>query len=106
MHARATHAQVVPRTLAENSGLNATEVVSQLYTAHASGQINAGLDVDGGAPRDLSSEAAGAAGGEAGRACGGMGWGRALAVCGQQQCPQWLLVLALVSAVYGGMTLT
>lgn len=44
----------MPRTLAENSGLNATDSLSALYSAHASGQANAGLDVDGGAPRDLA----------------------------------------------------
>lgn len=31
--------EVVPRTLAENSGLNATNVVSALYSAHAAGQV-------------------------------------------------------------------
>lgn len=48
--------EVVPRTLAENSGLNATNVVSALYSAHAAGQVNAGVDVDGGSPADLSTE--------------------------------------------------
>ena len=46
--------EVVPRTLAENSGLNATNVVHAMYSAHAAGAVAAGLDVDGGAPRDLS----------------------------------------------------
>ncbi len=41
--------EVVPRTIAENSGLNATEAVAALYTAHAAGQANAGLDVETGA---------------------------------------------------------
>lgn len=31
--------EVVPRTLAENSGLNATDVLSALYAAHANGQV-------------------------------------------------------------------
>ncbi len=35
--------EVVPRTLAENSGLNATEVVSNLYAAHAAGQVGGEL---------------------------------------------------------------
>ncbi|KAF5829991.1 chaperonin complex component [Dunaliella salina] len=48
--------EVVPRTLAENSGLNATDVVSALYAAHAQGQALAGVDVDGGPPKDLSKE--------------------------------------------------
>jgi T-complex protein 1 subunit theta len=34
--------EVVPRTLAENSGLDASAAVSGLYAAHASGQTNAG----------------------------------------------------------------
>jgi T-complex protein 1 subunit theta len=37
--------EVVPRTLAENSGLNATDVVSALYAAHAQGQATAGAIV-------------------------------------------------------------
>jgi chaperonin GroEL (HSP60 family) len=35
----------VPRTLAENAGLNATDVVYNLYAAHAAGEKNAGVDV-------------------------------------------------------------
>lgn len=38
--------EVVPRSLAENSGFKATDVVSSLYAAHSKGQINAGLDVE------------------------------------------------------------
>lgn len=34
--------EVVPRTLAENSGLDATDVVSALYAAHSQGQTTAG----------------------------------------------------------------
>ncbi|KAJ9525934.1 hypothetical protein QJQ45_009408 [Haematococcus lacustris] len=48
--------EVVPRTLAENSGLNATDVLSALYAAHAQGQINTGVDINGGPPKDLSQE--------------------------------------------------
>ncbi len=40
--------EVVPRTIAENSGLNATDAVSALYAAHANGQAAAGLDVETG----------------------------------------------------------
>ncbi len=39
---------MVPRTIAENSGLNATDAVAALYQAHASGQSAAGLDVETG----------------------------------------------------------
>jgi|TARA_B100000405_G_scaffold253918_1_gene187986 T-complex protein 1 subunit theta len=37
--------EVVPRTLAENAGLNATDVVYNLYAAHANGETAAGVDV-------------------------------------------------------------
>ena len=42
------------RTLAENSGLQASDVVSSLYAAHAGGDANAGVDIEGGAPKDLT----------------------------------------------------
>ena len=48
--------EVVPRTIAENSGLSATEAVAALYAAHAGGAATAGLDVESGAPRDLGAE--------------------------------------------------
>lgn len=48
--------EVVPRTLAENSGLNATDVLSNLYAAHAQGQTTTGIDVETGAPKDLTQE--------------------------------------------------
>lgn len=48
--------EVVARMLAENSGLSATDAVSTLYAAHANGQVNAGLDLETGAPKDLSQE--------------------------------------------------
>ncbi|OCF55454.1 T-complex protein 1, theta subunit [Kwoniella mangroviensis CBS 10435] len=38
--------EVVPRTLAENAGLNAEDVVSLLYKSHAEGQPEAGVDID------------------------------------------------------------
>ncbi len=48
--------QVVPRTIAENAGLNATSVMSSLHAAHASGQQRAGLDIETGEPRDLTGQ--------------------------------------------------
>ena len=40
--------QVVPRTLAETAGLDATEVVSRLHARHAgSGATDVGVDIDG-----------------------------------------------------------
>lgn len=45
---------VVARTLAENAGFNSTDVISNLYAAHAAGKVNAGLDVnDGNATKDM-----------------------------------------------------
>jgi T-complex protein 1 subunit theta len=40
--------EVVARTLAENSGLHATEIISNIYAAHQKGTINAGLDMENG----------------------------------------------------------
>ena len=39
--------EVVPRTLAENAGLDAEDVLSALYKAHADGQTDAGVDIEG-----------------------------------------------------------
>ncbi|KAI8999469.1 chaperonin Cpn60/TCP-1 family [Gaertneriomyces semiglobifer] len=38
--------EVIPRTLAENAGLDSTEVISKLYAAHTQGQTSAGVDVE------------------------------------------------------------
>jgi len=40
--------EVVPRTLAENSGHDATAVISKIYAAHAAGNAKHGLDVESG----------------------------------------------------------
>mmetsp|Transcript_9099 Transcript_9099/g.15863 ORF Transcript_9099/g.15863 Transcript_9099/m.15863 type:complete len:543 (+) Transcript_9099:118-1746(+) len=48
--------EVVPRTLSENSGLNAHDVISALYAAHAQGQTHVGVDIESGQPRDLTKE--------------------------------------------------
>jgi len=40
--------EVVPRTLAENAGLKATDVLSNLYAVHAKEQVNDGIDVEEG----------------------------------------------------------
>lgn len=48
--------QVVPRIIAENSGLNATDVVSSLHAAHANGQQTAGLSIETGQPKDLAGD--------------------------------------------------
>ena len=51
---RPARLQVVPRTIAENSGLDATAAVAALAAAHAAGQPRAGLDVETGASADLA----------------------------------------------------
>jgi len=38
--------ETVPRALAENIGLNANEVISQLYASHQSGSKNDGVDIE------------------------------------------------------------
>ncbi|GMK58661.1 hypothetical protein CspeluHIS016_0601030 [Cutaneotrichosporon spelunceum] len=38
--------EVVPRTLAENAGLPAEDVVSELYAAHVDNQTDVGVDID------------------------------------------------------------
>lgn len=48
--------EVVPRTIAENSGLDATTAVSALHAAHAAGNAHAGLDVATGEAKDLGAE--------------------------------------------------
>jgi len=41
--------------IAENSGLNATEVIGQLKAAHAKGEHQAGLDIETGEAKDLAT---------------------------------------------------
>lgn len=40
--------EIIPRTLAENAGVKATEVISKLYAAHQAGDKNAGFDNESG----------------------------------------------------------
>lgn len=35
-----------PKALAENSGVNATDLIEKMYKAHSDGQKNAGFDID------------------------------------------------------------
>ena len=51
-----TALEVVPRTLAENAGLHATDVLSALYAAHAAGNGAAGVDIEHGGVRDLGAD--------------------------------------------------
>lgn len=39
--------EIIPRVIAENSGLNATDALSNLHAAHAAGNSSAGIDVEG-----------------------------------------------------------
>jgi len=39
--------EVIPKTLAENSGFRNTEVLSQLYAAHQEGKVNFGFNIEG-----------------------------------------------------------
>jgi len=39
--------EVVPRVLAENSGVKPKEVISKLYAAHSEGHTNTGFDIEG-----------------------------------------------------------
>ncbi len=48
--------EVVPRTIAENAGLDAAAAVRGLAAAHAAGRAGAGLDVETGEPRELAAD--------------------------------------------------
>ena len=49
--------EVVPRTLAENSGQVATEAISSLYAAHQAGGANHGVDIGDGSAKDMVATA-------------------------------------------------
>lgn len=38
--------EIVPRTLAENAGLNATDIIAKLYAAHEQGKSFVGVDIE------------------------------------------------------------
>ncbi|XVF06224.1 hypothetical protein REPUB_Repub06bG0029100 [Reevesia pubescens] len=44
--------EMVPRTLAENAGLNPMDIISKLYEKHASGNTKVGIDLEGGDSED------------------------------------------------------
>ncbi|XP_041025599.1 T-complex protein 1 subunit theta [Juglans microcarpa x Juglans regia] len=46
--------EMVPRTLAENAGLNEMEIISSLYAEHASGNGKVGIDLEEGVCKDIS----------------------------------------------------
>lgn len=47
--------EMIPKTLAENAGLNAMEIISSLYAEHASGNTKVGIDLEEGVCKDVSS---------------------------------------------------
>ncbi|XP_042019455.1 T-complex protein 1 subunit theta-like [Salvia splendens] len=47
--------EMIPKTLAENAGLNAIEIISSLYAEHASGNTKVGIDLEEGACKDVST---------------------------------------------------
>ena len=38
--------EIFPRTMAENAGVKATELISALYAAHSNGEKNIGFDIE------------------------------------------------------------
>jgi len=40
--------QVIPRTISENAGMKATDIISSLYAAHQKGDKNTGIDIENG----------------------------------------------------------
>lgn len=47
--------EMVPKTLADNAGLNAMEIISSLYAEHATGNTKVGIDLDEGVCKDVST---------------------------------------------------
>ncbi|CAK8570348.1 unnamed protein product [Lathyrus sativus] len=47
--------EMIPRTLAENGGLNAMEIISSLYAEHASGNSKVGIDLEEGVCKDVTT---------------------------------------------------
>ncbi|KMZ68381.1 T-complex protein 1 subunit theta [Zostera marina] len=47
--------EMVPKTLAENAGLNSMEIISSLYAEHAAGNPRVGIDLNAGVCKDISA---------------------------------------------------
>lgn len=47
--------EMVPKTLAENAGLNAMEIISSLYAENAPGNTKVGIDLKEGVCKDVST---------------------------------------------------
>ncbi|XP_042506006.1 T-complex protein 1 subunit theta-like [Macadamia integrifolia] len=48
--------EMVPKTLAENAGLNAMEIISTLYAEHAAGNTKVGIDLEEGVCKDVTAK--------------------------------------------------
>jgi len=48
--------EVFPRTLAENAGLDATDILAKLYVAHEKGDTRAGVDIERGDIGDVTAQ--------------------------------------------------
>lgn len=46
--------EFVPKTLADNAGLNAMEITASLYTGHGSGNAKLGINLEEGVCKDVS----------------------------------------------------
>ncbi|CAL5380515.1 unnamed protein product [Camellia sinensis] len=46
--------EMVPKTLAENAGMNAMEIISSLYAEHISGNTKVGIDLEEGVCKNVS----------------------------------------------------
>eukprot|EP01118_Nematostelium_gracile_P004350 TRINITY_DN1508_c0_g1_i1.p1 TRINITY_DN1508_c0_g1~~TRINITY_DN1508_c0_g1_i1.p1 ORF type:complete len:539 (+),score=164.83 TRINITY_DN1508_c0_g1_i1:68-1684(+) len=46
--------EIIPRTLAENAGFKATEILSGMYAAHARGSISDGIDINDGEVKNMA----------------------------------------------------
>ncbi|KAL9232988.1 hypothetical protein vseg_008035 [Gypsophila vaccaria] len=47
--------EMIPRTLAENAGLDAMEIISSLYSEHSTGSTKVGVDLQDGSCKDVST---------------------------------------------------
>ncbi|XP_058105866.1 T-complex protein 1 subunit theta [Magnolia sinica] len=47
--------EMIPKTLSENAGLNAIEIISSLYAEHAAGNTKVGIDLEEGACKDVTT---------------------------------------------------
>lgn len=51
--------EIIPRTLAENAGLDSTETISKLYASHQTGSATSGVNIESDSNETVDSKAAG-----------------------------------------------